>query len=398
MENQQTKLWNKSFVLMMFINTVTYIGFVLVNPILAKYVISLGASIGFAGAVTGSFALTALVFRPFTGQVSDSFSKKKMMMFTLFLIILITLGYGIIKNIYAILILRIINGAVFSFYSTVSSSYSANFIPQDKLGQGVGYFGIGIILAAAIGPSMSPFIVDEYGYSTIFYISAVIVAFSFLLMFAIKGDTKDSMPRKALKISFKPSNMIAAELFVPMVLGAIASLMSGVINSFILLLGDSRGIINISIFFLVNSLFVLVSRLVSGKVLDEKGLAFVLYPAFALISVSAVLLGAANSLWVVLIAAALYGLGQGTSQPSLQAYCIKKLGPARIGVAVSTYFLGVDVSQGLGPMLGGVVIERFGYAALFYIIAAILVGGMAIYRYYSKREKGNNAGMPEPEM
>ena len=64
----------------------------------------------------------------------------------------------------------------------------------------------------------------------------------------------------------------------------------------------------------------------------------------------------------------LFFFSQGAAQPSLQAGCINCVGRDRSGVATSTYFLGGDIGQGIGPMAGGFVLARIaglaGYPAM----------------------------------
>ena len=52
-------------------------------------------------------------------------------------------------------------------------------------------------------------------------------------------------------------------------------------------------------------------------------------------------------------AAVCKALGQGMAQPAFQAECIRRAGPERRGVAVSMYYLGADIGNGIAPVVGG---------------------------------------------
>ena len=84
----------------------------------------------------------------------------------------------------------------------------------------------------------------------------------------------------------------------------------------------------------------------------------------------------------------LRAFGQGAGQPSLQAASIKKVGRDRIGAANSTYYLGGDIGQGLGPVIGGTVIASFGYTQLFMFCALLLILGMVIFLMTERRSAG----------
>ena len=102
---------------------------------------------------------------------------------------------------------------------------------------------------------------------------------------------------------------------------------------------------------------------------------------------AALFLGFANSLWMILAASALYAVGQGSAQPAFQSMCIKKAGPARVGVAVSTYFIGADIGNGLGPMIGGAIADASGFSVVFLFGAAVLALGMILLFIYDRKDK-----------
>lgn len=92
-----------------------------------------------------------------------------------------------------------------------------------------------------------------------------------------------------------------------------------------------------------------------------------------------IILANADSLPVIILSGALRAVGQGAAQPVLQAECVKKAGIERSGVAASTFYLGGDIGQGLGPIIGGVVAGMFGYASVFYVCVVLLVIAMIVF-------------------
>lgn len=90
---------------------------------------------------------------------------------------------------------------------------------------------------------------------------------------------------------------------------------------------------------------------------------------------------------MVLIAAACQAFGQGSAQPALQSACIKNLEPSRSGVATSTFYIGADIGQGLGPIIGGAISSNFGYNIMFYCCAGIVMVSMTLYIIYNRINK-----------
>src|SRR5699024_6152993 len=76
-----------------------------------------------------------------------------------------------------------------------------------------------------------------------------------------------------------------------------------------------------------------------------------------------------RSTFVMLIAAALYGLGFGSVQPALQAWAVDKSPDNRKGMANATFFSFFDLGIGIGAMVFGQLASLYGYHAI-YLTAA----------------------------
>ena len=96
------------------------------------------------------------------------------------------------------------------------------------------------------------------------------------------------------------------------------------------------------------------------------------------------------TLALLLTGAVLKSVGQGGGQISLQAECLKKVGPKRSGVAASTFYIGSDIGQGIGPVIGGTVAASFGCETTFMLTAVILVIGLVVFNIYQKKQKCSN--------
>ena len=76
---------------------------------------------------------------------------------------------------------------------------------------------------------------------------------------------------------------------------------------------------------------------------------------------------------------------------------IKQVGKERSGVATSTFYLGGDVGQGIGPMAAGVIIgaiaqELMAYQAVFGLCGVLLILATGVMvRIYWKQNKWNES-------
>jgi DHA2 family multidrug resistance protein len=96
-------------------------------------------------------------------------------------------------------------------------------------------------------------------------------------------------------------------------------------------------------------------------------------------TVSSAVCGAATSLGMLIVARVLQGVGGGALQPIAQAILMESFPPARRGVAMATFSMGVIVAPILGPTLGGWITDQYSWRWVFYInlpigiLAALMV-------------------------
>lgn len=384
---EEEKLWNFSFILMLMINSLIFIGFTMMTPILPKYAISLGAAMSIAGLVAGIFAITSITIRPFAGFATDKFNKKHLLIISTIFLAISSLGLKISYSISTLFFFRIIQGISFSISVTVINALSTSYMPKKRIGEGIGFMGLGYILATAISPNLGLEISTRFGFKYVFYLSCIIVMIAVALITMIPYNPPNKKNLNINNFQIKINDFFAKELVIFAIIACLFTFMNGVIGSFLALLGDERHISNIGYYFTVNAIVILIIRPLSGKLLDNKGLSIIAFPAFTMAMAAALLLAVSTSLWMILAVAILYGIGQSSLSPALQATCVKKLGPSRVGVATSTYFIGYDAGQGLGPIIGGTIAGKFGLTSVFYICGALLFAGIVIYYLYTSKTK-----------
>lgn len=377
--NQRTSnpirsLFNPQFIVLMVVSFFISGSFYLVNTSLSAYAVSLGASLTLAGVIVGCFSITSLVVRPFSGVVVNHFSKKGVMLAACGFMLVASLAYILVPTPELLIAVRILHGIGFALNSTVSLVLVSYTIPNEQLGQGVAYFGLAQMLASAVMPAVGAWLAERWGGTAVFLVTAaiVVVGTAALASLRISEPPREvSGPEKRLHISL--GEILCLSLLPLSILGGLFSMFNGINSSFMLQVGDQRGISNISLYFTVNTVAIVSIRLLLGRVTDKRSIFFVLIPATISAVLAAVLLGAAYTLLGIIVAAVFQAAGQGMAQPSLQAECIKRTAPERRGTASSTYFMCSDIGQGLGTMLGGAISDHFGYGTMYNSIAGIFV-------------------------
>ena len=387
MTTEPTKLWNRQYILVLLLNTLNAFSFYMVVTILSKYLVSIGISIATAGVIVGLFSITSLCCRPFSGLLADRLSNVTLLKWSNILMGIGLLGFAFVTNPVLIVVFRIINGIGFAFSGTCQIALASKYIPKNKMGEGIGYLGLGMVIGSAVAPGIGVTISENFGMRMTFLMSAVLTVAALVILCLFHEEKKENKEKK--KIVF--SDILAVEALPYTIVAGSYSFINGIIASYLVMYADELGISGVSVYFTVCAAVLFIVRPFSGKLMDKKGIRVTVLPGLALTASSMFILGRSTSLILILITGVLRSVGQGAAQPSLQAGCINKVGTGRSGVATSTYYLGGDIFQGIGPMIGGAVIGAVagiaGYRTLFDLSGVLMLCALVFFILETGKEK-----------
>lgn len=372
------------FYAVVVIQALLSLSFYMVSPIITKYLSEAGIAISVAGLLSGLMSYICLFVRPFSGALADRLDPKKILAVSMCLFGISIMGYGLTSSLVIFALLRMLSGITFCLSSTTIFVFSGQHIPKSRLGEGIGYLGMGNIIASAVGPSVSTWLAETVGYSNAFLIAGAFSLFCtvVLLILPHKQETaqKIAFPRKKLKFS----DVLEASLFSIAVLAALFSYTNSTMSNFLLLYADTKQISNASLYFTSLALFLFILRPLTGKLNDRFGLPYILIPGFLMTFIGVFLLLTSKNLWGMIAASFFMAFGQGGGQPAVQAECMRRLGSERKGVATGTYWIFNDIAQGLAPTMGGLLIQRSGYPAVFISCMLLFLLGLGFYLYQLK--------------
>lgn len=354
-------------------------------PLVAKYVMTFGADITTASAVSGILSLVAMFMCPVAGVLSDRINKKKLLIITEAAYAVCLGLHAFARSLIALLLLRAVTGIFFSLSNVLTIAYASSYIPKSRMGEGLGYFGLVVPLVQAAGPSIGLGLRDSIGYEAVFT-GAAIAALAAMICVAVLpyNAPEPSGQKKTLKFN----DIFAVRFIWLMLLTALFSSANGLISTYLDILASERSITNISIFFTVFSVVLIIFKPLTGKLLDSRGMYLVIIPAVVFASLGMFFVGIASSLWVMLIAAVCKALGQGAGTPTIQAHAVKMLDKSHSGVAVSTIQIGQSLGNSIAPVLGSFLVKPFGYTTMFCGFGGIiLVAGFLFLILQARREK-----------
>jgi len=372
------RIWTKPFIGMTLAMLLLFTGFYMTLPTLPLFVKEIGGTEAQVGLVAGVFTLTAVIFRPVVGGLLDRYGRRPFMIWGLLYFVLSMYLYDWVGTFAALLALRVLHGTSWAFSTTAVSTTITDIIPASRRGEGMGWFGMAMTVAMAIGPMLGIWVLDNGSFHRLFLFATIFSLAALMLVLPTRVPFQAITGSRKIVLFEKSVVPLAVSLFF-------AAVSYGGITTFLPLFGASIKV-NPGTFFLVYAVALTLVRPIAGKLSDRFGEAYVIVPALAITALSLVVLSLANGLAGVIAAAILYGIGFGSAQPALQSANLRLAPPEKRGVASAFYMTAFDLGIGLGSIILGWVSQYAGYEVLFIVCAvSVAVSAFIFLTFVSKR-------------
>jgi len=148
--------------------------------------------------------------------------------------------------------------------------------------------------------------------------------------------------------------------------------------SFLVLYARELAIDNIGWFYVVSGTTSILARPLLGKVSDRIGRGRALLACFILQTIALVMLAFAANLFALIISGALYMLGLAMSSSTTLAIAMEQAKPERRGRAMATFSIALPLSNGVGALICGSLVQGFGFFSMYLLLAAFAGSGLLI--------------------
>ncbi|BCA84548.1 MFS transporter [Enterococcus saigonensis] len=403
MEHTEEKLFNKGFISITLINFVVYLVYYLLVVIMAVIAQdNLHATLGQAGLATGIYILGTLVARLIIGKTLELLGRKAVLRYGALFYLVTMIAYLYMPTIGMMYLIRLLNGFAYGTVSTATNAIVTAYIPKSKYGEGINYYGLSTSLAAAIGPLIGMVLLNTTNFYFIIIFSIVLILLTTIACFAfpvqnivLTPEHKEQLAKWTFD-SFVEKKVVFIS-FIAFLMGLAYSSVLAFLSSYakaIDLVGAS------SLFFVIYALVITFTRPMSGKIFDLRGENYVMYPSYLFLTGGLFLLSVTNAGWMLLLAGAFIGLGYGTFMSNGQAICLKASEDHRIGIALSTYFIGLDLGLGIGPFILGELRSVLSFQGLYLVAGFLPVACAILYGIFyrvklSEKEKSENLTFEE---
>jgi len=376
------KLWNRDFILTMAVSSAAALANGMFSPALPIYAETLGITTDIIGTIISVSLFICMFGRMVIGGMSARHSRKKLVTFTLVFLLLAYSGFFFAKNIYILAAAKIFQAIASGMTITVLSTLSIEYIPESRMGEGIGIYSMAASLAQCVAPLLGTLLAKNSSFSLLFGLSTAATAASVAILLFVRDKAPVGVLKRKRKIS------ILDYLYPPAFMSAVMLMFNGItfsaISNFISIFGLSVGVAGIGMFFTIQSVVIILIRPVCGKLSDKKSPAVLLVPGLLFSTAACVVIANAASIAVFCVAAVMYGIGFGSSQATIQLMAIKSAPPEKRGVANGTFYVGGDIGLSLGSALAGVLAFRVGYRNMYMVMGAISLISVVLFAVYSR--------------
>jgi MFS family permease len=379
-------------------NGLFFAGFHMLLPTVPLLATEMGGSSTEVGLIAGIFVFSSVITRLFANALIQALGFRACLLAGIAISFVSVLLYPLAGSVETLLWIRLVHGAGFGIGTTFYVSLVMEFIPAGRRGEGLGYFGLATTVAMAVAPASGLWIIEAFGFTPMFLLSATCEILSFLALSmcsmpasldrpAVDTEKADAAAEAASRTTtswtatFVEKGTSRAALMTVLFGAAYGSVLN-----FVAVYAQEMQSSFAGMFFVIATTCIFVARLGTAKAYDLKGPAWVIAPGAVVMGTGLTVLALGSSTAMFLSAAALYGAGVGMLFPALQAETLSPVAPHRRSAASATFSNALDTGLGGGSVVLGLFAESAGLSAAYLVatgccvavLAALFAGGREV--------------------
>jgi predicted MFS family arabinose efflux permease len=317
-------------------------------------------------------------------------------MVSLVLLVLVSCSYLWVTTVTAMIVLRVIHGAVFVLVTSAVISLMVNFIPAEKSGQGFSVLSIAIMIPYALMPPVTEALLphvrnaaDIYAGVSTFSAAAILLMIALRKRIAHKLSGMDAVLMRRLTLAEIRDNFRQPAVFVLLVAMLFIYLAHATFFYFMKNLSLQTGVGNVGVFFTVSWATMIAVRLVGAALFDRVNKLRLMMTVLALLMLCMIALPNVSNPATYYLLAVVYGGTMGIALPVLNALIFSASAPALLGLNTSMGLFAIDAGYFITPYLGGMLITQGAdFGKLFYMAAGFTLLCLALILMAGRRVKG----------
>jgi DHA2 family multidrug resistance protein len=149
---------------------------------------NLSSSVDEATWVLTSYLVANAVVLPMSGWLSIVFGRKRFYMTCVMLFTLSSMACGLAPSLPLLVLFRILQGLAGGALQPISQAILVESFPGEKQGMAQAVYGMGVVVAPVIGPTLGGWITDNYTWRWIFFINIPVGILSLMMTYMMLTD------------------------------------------------------------------------------------------------------------------------------------------------------------------------------------------------------------------
>jgi MFS family permease len=335
------------------------------------------------GIIMGVFALSSVLCRPWISGLIDRIGRKRSYTIGCSIMSSLPLAYlllrGDLTHFYpALLLVRILHGVGLALCFTSSFTFIADIVPEDRLNEGIGMFGVTGLSGLAIGPFVAEIIIRDFGFPVLFLVTTGMAVVGLLLHLPL--------PESYVQSSQEPpqtffSVLKRRKIFLIGVLAFLFGFGLAATGSFVSPFAKEQNIAFISLYFICYSSAAIATRLLGGRLADRIGEERIIPYALILTGAGLLMLIFLGESVVLGLSGFMSGCGHGFLFPCLNSLVLRNE-PINVRGKINGVFTGgIDAGAFVGSVMLGYIGELAGFRTLFFAASLAFLIGLGVNKF-----------------
>jgi len=365
------------------------LGVGIVAPLLPLYAEKMGASGVWIGMIFAGFSISRTVVMPIAGRLSDSRGRKLFLGAGLIIYAIISLGYIWASDVYQLTLVRFVQGIAAGLVIPIAQAYVGDLSPKNEEGRWQGYFNAAFFSGFGFGPLMGGALTDHFGMELAFIAMGALNMLSFLLVIFFLPEPPEKLRKGQITPSFRKmrtSNVLKGLLGFRLAFSMGRGTFAGFLPIFA---GMYLGLTATQIGILIASNILVMSLLqpVGGALADRLN-RMLLVIGGSLANIAFLTLIPWGRTFFELLAICLIGsLGGSISIPAASAMIVEEGRRFGMGSTMAVFGMVFSLGMGIGPLLGGIIVDSLNIRAVFYFGACMGIIGTIILVVYVRAQQ-----------
>lgn len=387
----KAKLWNANYLRAWGANFMLFFSFMLIVPLLPIYLQErFGASKEVIGIVLSGYTVVALLTRATSGYMVDKYPRKLMLIMGFVLLTAFFAGYLVASSLLLFAAVRTLHGLPFGLSTVSNSTVAIDVLPAERRAEGIGYYGLSNNVATAISPTIGLWMYEAWHDFDLLFCCSMAAAFLGVLCVAgIHVETPPQAPSATVSNTNKKLNRFFLLDGWPQGIAiACYSFAYGIVSTYVAIYGrEMLGIkAGSGLFFALLASGLIISRLFGSRSLRRGRVLHNATIGTTLSAVGYLFFAALHNDIGYYGCAILVGLGNGHLWPAFQTMFVNLGTASRRGVANASLLTSWDLGVGLGVVIGGSLIEHFGYHSAFWGAWIVETLGVLFFLSFVRRD------------